>query len=100
MHRDKPLHQCNNPKQVRSNRIRESSGLIDTNTPRQLSKSPRKELGKEDRKMGKPSVLLGDRKFKYTVGVFLSVSGKGHFLAGFLRGGVWNDINSMGGGLE
>lgn len=36
--------------------------------------------------------------FKYPVGVVMSISGEGSFLAGFLRG-VWTEATHRGGGL-
>lgn len=52
LHLNKPLHQCNNTNQNKSNRIfLKSPGLMDTNGPEWLSSS----LGRRwERKIGKP----------------------------------------------
>lgn len=85
LHPDKPLHRCNNQSQIKSNWIRKSPGLIDTNTPRCISSHPER---RGDRKTGKPHVCsLG-----YNLNTLWEWSraslGRGHLLAGLKMGGV------------
>ena len=77
---NKPLHQHNNPNQTKSKQIRKRPGLMDASSLVDLRENMEKEEEPE-----RQCVVL---------------RGRGHHLAGFLRGGVWTEVTPRGGGLK